>query len=479
MTESFLNPNPLIRLQVKVFSPPDDINSSELAKELKELSSKAIIILGKNDDKHLQIYKEAIKEAELDPILIRIVDKDSKEELEYNKVILENAWTSDLALIEEKSEAINRRDLFTGKIKKRKEKIDKPVYINTYCNWLYRACNVCEVSCAYNAITVDKKTGVLINYDKCTACGLCVASCPVSALQFPSVSQQSIFELAKIKGDKKITCYKNDKSNGIKIPCLAMLSEVDITLLRSSGKLTFECPGCELEKNLKTFTELITELNNKIGGISFTSPLLTIESKEIKQLNVTSKTFYNKAEARKEIIEKEEDLPYIEFNVDIDNSCTICESCVKWCPTSALKLIRDTNTEKIAFNPTTCIGCNVCENVCPESCAQKANTFNSNGDNKIMSILNQKGKIIRVTKSKDFSRNIKTVFEDELVRCRVCGVPVGSRKSLNHVKKIMQEKGGNNCVDDEWLERCPKHRAEYSFQKKFGFEAKFKPKKVS
>lgn len=39
----------------------------------------------------------------------------------------------------------------------------------------------------------------------------------------------------------------------------------------------------------------------------------------------------------------------------------------------------------------------------------------------------------------------------------------------------MEERG--TIVDDEWLERCPKHRAEYAFQMRFGFQAKFKPKK--
>jgi hypothetical protein len=63
---------------------------------------------------------------------------------------------------------------------------------------------------------------------------------------------------------------------------------------------------------------------------------------------------------------------------------------------------------------------------------------------------------------------------DELVRCRVCGAPIGSRKSLNHVKKIMIEKGAS--CEDEWLERCPKHRAEYAFQKQFSFNARFKPR---
>lgn len=459
MTEfSLTRPNPLVRNKVTIFYVPENITISELAKKLKELNSKAILIVGKTDDNHLQLYKEAIKEAEIDPLLVRIVDISSeKEVIDQNKVILENAWTAELAFTEEKAEPLSRRDLIRGNLRKVKIKIDKPVYINNYCNWLYRACNICEESCPYNAIIVDKKSGVIINYEKCVNCGLCVASCPTSAIQYPSVSQQSIFELAKLEGEKKITCYKNEKNDGIKVPCLAMLSDVDIALLRSNGKLRFECVGCELKDNLKKFLEIIKEFNNLYGGISFVSPFLKIEEpKEEKNINkINYQSIFNRAEARKELMRHE--VP-VQYEVHIDNTaCTICESCIKWCPTSALKLVREDEKEKIVFNPLACIGCNICENVCPESCGAG------------------KKKVINVSRSNAVSKEEKEIFADELVRCKVCKEPIGSRKSINHIKKIMEERG--LCVDDEWLERCPKHRAEYSFQKRFGFQAKFKPRK--
>jgi len=437
-------PNPLIKLKVSIISSIEELKGA-----------KAYIFLGKAN-------KEEILKAGVNPLLVRFLDKDATpQEIEYNKVILENAWTADLAPIKEYAIA-NRRDLLKGEIKKLEDRVDKPVYIKEYCAGLYRACTVCQDSCPYKAIQVDKKTGVIIDYEKCTACGLCVASCPLSALQFPSVSQNSIFELAKIKGDKKITCYRNEKGRGIKIPCLAMLSEVDITLLRSSGKLEFECVGCELQSNLTNFINIIKEYNEKVGGISFTSPFLKIESKETKELKTTPETFFNRAEARKKIVDE---LPYIQFNVSIDpEKCTLCESCVKWCPSSALKLIRDKDGERIEFDPTRCIGCNICVNVCPES--YKGETREGG--------CNSSSKIISVSKSKEYSKDVKVLVKDELVRCKVCGAPIGSRKSLELVKKIMKEKNPNTLVDEEWLELCPKHRAEYILKK--GLERMFKPR---
>ena len=437
-------PNPLIKLKVNIVSSIEELKGA-----------KAYIFLGKAN-------KEDILKAGVNPLLVRFLDKDATpQEIEYNKVILENAWTAELAPIKEYVVA-DRRDILKGEIKKLIDRIDKPVYIKDYCAGLYRACTICQDSCPYKAIQVDKKTGVIIDYDKCTACGLCVASCPLSALQFPSVSQNSIFELAKIKGDKKITCYKNEKGRGIKIPCLAMLSEVDIALLRSSGKLEFECVGCELQQNLTNFINVIKEYNEIVGGISFTSPFLKIESKEPKeQLKTVPETFFNRAEARKKIVDE---LPYIRYDVSIDaDKCTLCESCVKWCPSSALKLVRDKDGERIEFEPTRCIGCNICVNVCPEFETTTGGSCDSSTS-----------KIISVSKSKEYKKDVKVLVKDELVRCKVCGTPIGSRKSLEKVKKILKEKNPNTLVDDEWLELCPKHRAQYILKK--GLESAFKPR---
>jgi len=45
-------------------------------------------------------------------------------------------------------------------------------------------CNPCEKSCPFNAITIgeDVHQRPLINFDKCTGCGICVYSCPGQAI---------------------------------------------------------------------------------------------------------------------------------------------------------------------------------------------------------------------------------------------------------------------------------------------------------
>jgi len=459
--------NPLIKIKVGIFyhscqhnpNVPLGFNScepEEIAMKLKELGTKAVIIVGVYDDKHIQLYKEAILRAGINPLLARIVDFSwGEKSINENRIILENAWTADLSRIEEKSLPAKRREIITGKLPLVKDRIDKPVYIQDMCKGLYRACTLCEESCPYGAIKIDKKSGIILDYEKCTSCGICVSSCPMSALEFPSVSQHSIFELSKNKSEKVISCYK-DHDNSIKVPCIAMLSAEDIILLRSNGKLTLKCPGCELSKNLGELKSIIMDLNDAIGGISLKSPEGNIEMKEEKNISINFSFLSNRNDARKTIIEKN-NLPDVSYNAIInDNSCTLCESCAKWCPTTAITLQRSSDKEELIFNPKECMGCNICVNVCPEG-----NSCNG-------------PKAIKIEKSKEVLPS-KTIMEDYLVRCRVCGEPVGSRKSLNLVKKIMKEKGAE--CEDEWLERCPKHRAEYAFQQKFGAMAKFKPRK--
>ncbi len=456
--------SPLLKLKVGIFyhscphNQSDGFNScdpNEIATKLRELGTKAVVIVGKYDEEHLKIYKEAILRSGLNPLLVRIVDSSWGESaIESNKIILENAWTAEMAKIEEKTLPASRREVILGKLPIVKERIDKPVYIEDMCQGLYRACTLCEESCPYNALKVDKKTGIIIDYDKCTGCGLCASSCPLSAIQFPSVSQVALFELSKAKGDKTISCYKDNK-NSIKLPCVLMLSAEDIILLRKSGKLNLVCNGCELSKDISKIKDIVSQINDKIGGISFVYPEGKIEAKDSKNISIQFNYLSNKNEARKEILSYEKDLPlYYEVSIN-ENSCTLCESCAKWCPTSAITLKRSKEDEIFEFDPDKCIGCKICVNVCPEG-------NNCSGP-----------KAIKVEKIEKSSKKI--LIRDYLVRCKVCGAPVGSRRSLNLVKKMMKERGAE--CDDEWLERCPKHRAEYAFQQRFGMTAKFKPRK--
>jgi len=99
MEINLTEPNPLIKLKVNIISSLEELKGA-----------KAYVFLGNAN-------KEEILKSGANPLLVRFLDKDATpQEIEYNKVILENAWTADLAPVKEYSIA-NRRDVLRGEVK--------------------------------------------------------------------------------------------------------------------------------------------------------------------------------------------------------------------------------------------------------------------------------------------------------------------------------------------------------------------------
>ncbi|MGC8558113.1 MAG: 4Fe-4S dicluster domain-containing protein [Nitrososphaeria archaeon] len=450
---------PFVKIKVGVLRDPcvtsgeATCDSSELVKRIKELHSKAIVIVGVYDDDHLKLYREATIKAGINPILMRVVDyRWGDQYIKQNIAVLEHNWIADMAEETEVTMPVSRREVITGAVRVGKDRIDKPVFLPDRCNGLYRACTICQDSCPYGALSIDKKSGIGINYEKCTSCGLCVSACPTSAIQFPSVSQQSIYDLSQTEGKKVISCYK-DQGDSVKLPCIAMLSAEDVVALRSSGELVIKCPGCELSKLTDGIKSFASGLNSIVGGIAVQAPDKNEAAGPVKEFSLDLANVSKRLEVRKLVAyEKVRDL--LLYNVEVDGeSCTMCESCARWCPTSALRIETKDGKSALTFDPESCTGCKICVNVCPAP--------GNSGE----------GKAVRVRRAKS---ERKTLVEDYVVRCRICGAPVGSRRSLDHVKAVMEGRGMQ--VDDEWLELCQKHRSEYSFKRMFSINAQFRPR---
>ncbi len=116
-----------------------------------------------------------------------------------------------------------------------------------------------------------------------------------------------------------------------------------------------------------------------------------------------------------------------EIKIDEDK-CNTCNTCIKFCPTEAIKVEED---EKAKIDKTLCIGCGACVNVCPENA---------------------------ITLVRDLGPVIKTkellIDQEACVQCQVCeeNCPVEAIK-LEVDKVVLNE---NKCIlCDVCSNKCP------------------------
>lgn len=107
--------------------------------------------------------------------------------------------------------------------------------------------------------------------------------------------------------------------------------------------------------------------------------------------------------------------------IEIDSDrCTLCNACVKACPTNALKLLQTQEKESILFKPANCIACNYCAEICPENAIKTRRQL-----------------------PKDPYTWI-TLVEDENGHCLACGKPLTPKKQLSSILIKLKGKGFND-----------------------------------
>ncbi len=279
------------------------------------------------------------------------------------------------------------------------------------------SCTRCTAICPSGAITINED--VVINADNCSACMLCVATCPADCFALPGENFNSVIgRLQKTRlsvPTPVLGCGTREDTVGhAKIHCLGSLSEAHLialaVFLENGLQLdATKCTGCwngfileALKERIAgaeagTSLELLSRLKliqnrdeldyrePSCGRRGFFSDLKMMTLRQAADLfaedrsNVTMQSYsakqvpFKKALLNRALkaVPGELQRPLLEsyyYLVRADEGCDSCFSCIGMCPTGALRIEEMEGTRGLFFSSSLCNACGLCESFCRRGC---------------------------------------------------------------------------------------------------------------
>lgn len=263
---------------------------------------------------------------------------------------------------------------------------------------LHSTCTICVEECNFEAIIIHQQR-IEIHSERCTSCGDCMISCPLSAIEGIPASR---------KLDKGRLMYNEDYTPSLK----------ELLIYRKRGLHSIAIA----EKSLnQRWESVLNEANCKLKILG-EQPIVVIQID--KEATFSRRAFFNsfqkegknvakslaparwKMEADEWIL-KNYFPDYQFYKVKIDyNKCTLCHACFSFCSQKVFRLF-DTFVQ---INHEKCVNCMDCQDICPEHAIQ------------IIADLQEKSKLLenfRKKECRDCGQSFHT-FNQEREKCHVC-----------------------------------------------------------
>ncbi|MBZ4644255.1 MAG: hypothetical protein PWQ25_1885 [Deferribacteres bacterium] len=306
-------------------------------------------------------------------------------------------------------------------------------------------CKRCIDSCERYALYVEDKK-IKIDHLLCVSCGKCVSVCPTGAMQSMTVSDVDFIDSFKENNfkNKVVVLGNHEEIRGFKwkiddeytynyqfiesepkyfnllnylflFSCGASKLIILDERLCNSNQILF---ANRLIEYLFNYSDFIVFRDDGYYGPNPLSEFYADYSFDTRRKKLASIIgfLFEKSPVRKVLIDEE----YLNIfgEVELDElKCSLCLACVNHCKIGALSA--NQMNYSLNHNPSYCIQCGICEDVCPEN-----------------AIKIRKGLLL----SEEFFEN-KELFRDEPIVCPECKKEFASKKAFETVKRKLIKSG--------------------------------------
>ena len=222
---------------------------------------------------------------------------------------------------------------------------------------VHSTCAICLETCTFAAISINHQT-IEINLEKCSCCGECVITCPLSTIEGPAVKREFkkrslIYNNTYTPTVKELLIYKSRGLASVKMEKSPLNLHWE-TVIKQTNKLLIELKQdpIVMEKNSE----------EKFSRRAFLSSMQTGGKKLAKSMAPASwRMEANKWNLANYFAE------YQFYTVELDyHKCTMCKACFTFCTQEVFHV----TDSYLYIENDKCVNCTDCRDICQEDAIQ-------------------------------------------------------------------------------------------------------------